>query len=67
LQKEVCRRRHRELAIDRAIQAVQYASRDCPQCGYPVADYRLYCQVYWFVIGRDLDECVTLRWIGGRE
>jgi hypothetical protein len=66
-QEEARRRRHHELAIDRAIEAVRYSSRDCPQCGYPVADYRVYCQVCWFGIGRDLEEYVTLCWISGRE
>jgi hypothetical protein len=66
-QEDARRRHHRELAIDRAIEAVRYSSRDCPQCGYPVADYRVDCHACGLGIGRDLDDYVTLRWISGRE
>jgi hypothetical protein len=49
-------RRLREFAIDAAIGAVRYASRDCPRCRYPVADYRVTCHVCGMAIGRVYDK-----------
>jgi hypothetical protein len=45
-------RRLREFAINDAIGAARYASRDCPRCRYPVADYRVTCRVCGLVVGR---------------
>jgi hypothetical protein len=49
-------RRLREFAIDAALGAVRYASRDCPWCRYPVADYRVTCHVCRMAIGRVYDK-----------
>jgi hypothetical protein len=51
-QAEARRRRGQEQAINHAIKAVRWSSRDCPGCHYPVPDYRVSCYVCGLEIGR---------------
>jgi hypothetical protein len=49
---EAQRRTLREFGINEAIRAAQSASRSCPECGYPVTDWRVTCRVCGFKLGR---------------
>ena len=42
----------RESGIDEAIEDLRYSSRSCPECEFPAADWRLYCKVCGFEVGR---------------
>lgn len=42
----------REQAIYDAIENVRYSTRHCPRCEYPAPDWRPYCRVCGFEIGR---------------
>jgi hypothetical protein len=44
--------RAREGAKTNALRDLEYASRMCPQCGYPCADWLRFCGVCGFEIGR---------------
>ena len=51
-QEQARHRRSREQRIDDAIGAVRYSSRDCPECHYPIPNYRRTCYVCGFLAGR---------------
>lgn len=40
-----------DLAKTRALQALKYSSRFCPQCGYPCPDWREHCLVCSYQLG----------------
>ena len=42
----------RETGKTKALRDVEYASRVCPQCGYPCADWLTTCNVCGYHIGR---------------
>ena len=42
----------REVSKTIALRDLEYASRTCPQCGYPCADWLRVCGVCAFEIGR---------------
>jgi hypothetical protein len=44
----------REVAIDDALSNIS-CKRNCPDCGYPVPDWRTYCRVCGFECGRAMD------------
>jgi hypothetical protein len=46
-----------EEAKNRAIRDARYASRNCPECGYPCSDWLPKCRVCGFAIGRVQRRC----------
>jgi hypothetical protein len=55
-QRSVMEEYRREEAKTKGLRDVEYASRMCPRCGYPCADWLTVCRVCQFVIGRGARE-----------
>jgi len=53
-QQEALHWKGRERAIDSALKDINYSTRNCRQCKFPVANWRKTCLVCGFDIGRNI-------------
>lgn len=51
-QIELSRWQKKESNIDDAIRSAKHSTRSCPECSFPVPDWRVACRVCGFEIGR---------------